>query len=190
MKRLLIRLRVNMKNIFYFLLEPRYFAIALLLFYAFMSVLQWLFQLDLLIDVFRNPALDVADKIDFMLDAFKAIFTSGLDIVPVMFTIIATSMAISVTFMIIQSKHSSAKKRGSSSIIMGVFGSGCVACGGSVISPVVSLFVSGTSVAASNTIQTLGDIVLVIAAVLSVRALMSTAEEYARVVGTHEVPRK
>lgn len=172
------------------MLEPKCFAIALLLFYVFMNLLQWLFQLDLLIEVFQNPALSTADKIDFMLDSFRAIFTTGLDVVPVMFVIIAGSMAISVTMTIIQSRQASASKRGSSSIAMGLVGSGCVACGGSVISPIVSLFVSGSSVSAANALQAFGDVILVIGAILSLRALMSTVEEYVRVVGTHEVSAK
>jgi len=151
--------------------------IFLLLFILIAMVLQWLFQYEQLWLIITNEGLNFGEKIQQIFRAFVNLFVLIDDLTPIAILSISflQSMALS---MLISSRYLKETNKSSSIVSSGMalFGSGCVACGGSVLSPLLSAIASNLSVA---TVNVLGDIVLLVAIVLSYRALSKVALQYA-----------
>ena len=147
------------------------------LFIAFVVVLQWFFQPSVFWSIITNPALSLADKLDVIIDGFFAVFQLIDDFTPISFITIAALQSVSIVMWFeLRRIARHQNKQQLASIGLGLIGSGCVACGGSVLSPLLSWVASGVSVRAAEAV---GDIVLFAAIIISFRAWLSIGVKYA-----------
>lgn len=167
----------NFKSIFLasqrLLADSRNVVIFMLSFFFIILLLQWLFDYKSFWQIISNSALSFLGKVELVVDGFFAIFKYGNDITPISFILIGLFQALSIT-MLLNIKGVS-KKKGAASLTAALIGSGCVACGGSVLTPLLSAIATGVSVAFA---QRVGDIVLLVAIVLSYRALSRVVAQY------------
>ena len=135
------------------------------LFVAILFLLQWLFNIDQLLDIVLgdNP-LSVSERLDFLVDGFFNIFRFADDFTPIAMILIALLQAITLTLLI--SYRSLKKLRGKQGASLGLsfLGIGCVACGGSVLTPILGLVATNVSVSFAESVSS---ILLAIALVLS-----------------------
>ena len=99
---------------------------------------------------------------------------------PISIILIATFQASAIVlFFIVRRSRKKAVKQQIGSLAVGLIGSGCVACGGSILTPLLGAVASNVSVALAERIS---DILLLIAVLLSYRALSQISLVYAREV--------
>ncbi len=134
------------------------------LFVAILFALQWLFNIDQLLEVvFGDNPLSTADRVDFLLDGFVNIFRFADDIVPVSMILIALLQAITITlFMVLKEKKASRAQGLSIGLSLGAVG--CVACGGSILTPLLGFVATNVSVGFAESVST---VLLLVALVLS-----------------------
>lgn len=146
------------------------------LFIGIITVLQWLFNIEQLIYIlFEQANFSLLDKLQFMLSGFAQIFLQWNNIVPISIILIALFQALTISLLIqdkVHLKHYTAK-----GLLVGLVGAGCVACGGSVLVPLVTFLVGAVSIV---WLQTIGNILLVLAVVLSYQALSHVGVMYAK----------
>lgn len=152
----------------------------LVLFVLTLFTLQWLFNIDQLLEiVFGDNPLSVADRLDFLVDGFVNIFRYVNDFVPVAMILISLMQA--ATFTLLLRYRSMKKLQGKQGVSIGLsfLGVGCVACGGSVLTPVLGVVATNVSVSLAESIST---ILLVIALVLSYLSMNQIAFLVAKAV--------
>lgn len=137
--------------------------------------LQWLFQPQLFWSIASNAALSLPDKIRAFSDGFVAVFRYVDDFTPIAFIIIGFFQAVTIG-MIFSLRRG--KARNTSSLAAALIGSGCVACGGSILSPVLGIFFSSISVTVT---QFIGDAILALAILLTLRSWVLISAKYAKV---------
>ncbi len=160
-------------HVFYF---PRNVFRFAAIFFLFVVMLQWFFQPSVFWDIITNSALSLADKLDVIIDGFFAVFQLIDDFTPISFILIALLQSLSIIMWLeLRTIAKNQNKQQLVSIGLGLVGSGCVACGGSILSPLLGAVASSVSVGAA---QAVGDVVLFLAIVISFRAWIKTGLEY------------
>lgn len=138
-------------------------------FVTILFVLQWLFNIDQLLEVvFGDNALSFSDRAEFLVDGFINIFRYADDIVPISMILIALMQAVAVTLLISFRSIKKLQAQQGQAVGFAVFGVGCVACGGSILTPILGLVATNVSVGLAESIS---NILLVIALVLSYVAM-------------------
>lgn len=140
------------------------------LFFLALVVLQWIFEFDQLYEVVvvNTAGLSLAEKIDFMLEAVWSLFRYADDVTPIAIILIAFFQAAIGTIWI-RFRSVKKSKRAAAAMGIGVFGAGCVACSSSLLSVALSNAGATLSVAL---VQAIGDILLIIAVMLSFKAFV------------------
>ena len=166
------------------LFSPSLF-VAMVWFAVILFTLQWLFSYEQLSFVLTGDnGLDFWGKVDFLFDGFLNIFRFIDDFVPITLIIIALLQSTAIAMLLRLRKISqqkTTKKAVRDSIgplSIGLIGSGCVACGGSILSPLLGAIASNVSVTVARGV---GDILLLLAVILSYRALTKIAFVMAKV---------
>jgi len=149
----------------------------LLLVPFFIAILQWLLN----VSAFRyiltgDIGLSLFERLDVFVDGVGRVFTNINDWTPISFLLIAVFQA-SAIILLLELKRQKKLERNKSikqagSMGLSIIGAGCVACGGSLIAPILSLLATNVSISLA---QSLGDILLLMAAVLSFWALRNIA---------------
>ncbi len=143
------------------------------LFAIFLFVLQWLFNIDQLVEiVFGDNPLSIGERIDFLADGFVNIFRFADDFVPISMILIALVQAITLTLLISFRSLKRLKSSQGASLGLGFLGIGCVACGGSILTPILGLVATNVSVSLAESIST---ILLGVALVLSYASMNKVA---------------
>lgn len=113
-------------------------------------VLQWLFALPLLTEVISQSGF--ANVFRFMVDGFiEFLRLSTGDYIPVALILVSLLQGTTVAVVRALSKRTVNKPSLYKTAALALFGSGCVACGGSVIAPFLSSF--STAAAASVSVR-------------------------------------
>lgn len=150
------------------------------LFILLIITLQWLFQPQTFWDIITSSALTFSDKLDVIIDGFFAVFQLIDDFTPISFIAIAAFQAIAVV-MWLRLRHLTRSKQAKKQAValgLGLLGSGCVACSGSVLSPLLTALATNLSISAA---QAIGDFVLLFAIGFSIRAWLAVGLQYAKV---------
>lgn len=179
-------LRVDIKFIAHVvyrnIILSNYLVLEIALFVATLFVLQWLFNLSQFARIITSDALSFWDKIDVFVGAFFDMFNYINDLTPISMITIALFQSLAFTLLVIQKNtdtNSGSQQNislATGSLGAGMIGVGCVACGGSLLTPILGLFVANVSVSVASAI---GDILLVIAVVLSYYSLSKIAYAFA-----------
>ena len=140
---------------------------------AVVAVLQWLFNIRLLWDVlFSDNGLSFFNKLDVLFESVWAVFTGLTDWTPIAFVLIAVLQATAITlFITLRRKAQLSRKvtaRQAASMGVAIVGAGCVACGGSLVTPLLGLLATNVSLALAESVS---DLLLLVAVGLSVYAL-------------------
>lgn len=148
-------------------------------------VLQWLFNIEGLLFIIRYTSQSIGEVIEFLSQGFLNIFRYPDDLTPISFILIAGLQATAVILVIrLKASAKPQLRKQTAALGVGLIGAGCVACGGSVLTPVLGAL---STTFAAGVVNALSDILLIIAVILSYRVAVQAAQVYAAaVVGSHE----
>lgn len=146
------------------------------------GLLQWLLNIEELQFFLFGGQISFIEGLDIIVDGIFSVFTLPTDFTPIAFIIISVLQASAITLLF---RLRSARKAGrraakqAGSLGVAVIGAGCVACGGSLVTPLLSLVAVNISVGFASVI---GDILLMLAIVMSYLALKQVTEhEYFKI---------
>lgn len=162
----LAKTKVSAKATLHVLKQPRYVWRALLYSAGILFILQWLFAFSQVTAVLDQDPLGLPR---YLIDGYVNFLILIDGFIPISLLIIAILQGTALSMLKFvrdnESKHKGQRWR---SMTLALFGSGCVACGGSIIAPLFSSFSAGASSYLSTTIS---QIVLTIAILLALRSL-------------------
>lgn len=151
------RYKLSMKNILWLVSQWRYILLAVIAALLFFELIYWLFNASTLWIIMSSPNVSIIEKIQVLLSPFESIGQASGTTLLTMMIGLAILQGISIaalTYVIRRQKKIDDRLIGGSSFItlLAVIGLGCPACGTSLITPIVALFVSGSAVAVSEQI--------------------------------------
>jgi hypothetical protein len=135
----------------------RYAVLATLVAILFFEFIFWMFNMPVLTIILTSGNLSIIDKLNVLASPIKSINSISGTFVVVMMLILAVVQGISIaelTYTIRHQKKIDSKLIGGSSLVglLAIIGLGCPACGTSLLTPIVALFVSSSAVAVSEKI--------------------------------------
>jgi len=154
--------------------QTRWRYLWLLLVPLIIAILQWLLNVsDFRYILTGDSGLSLFERLDVFVDGVGRVFTNLNDWTPIAFLLIALMQATAIILLIILKKQARLDKKTSTkqvgSLGVALIGAGCVACGGSLMAPLLSLVATNVSIGVA---QSVGDILLLVATALSLYALV------------------
>lgn len=152
-----VKLRLSTKTVGWLLSQWRYSALALVIALVFFELMYWLFNLSFLGTILASGNVTLVEKLNVLASPVQSIASvSGIQTLLLMLLLsIVQGISIAMlTYVVRHQKKLDAELLGGSSIVglLAIIGIGCPACGTSLLTPIVALFVSGSAVAVSEKI--------------------------------------
>lgn len=162
MKRLnglvLLKLRLSYKAVAKLLWRrPIYGLLSLAIAFAAWSVLLWLFNVNLLFYLLGNSSISWADKISTISSVYSSSFSFSSDLSSTTLLVsLLLGINIAALVWVIRRRGSSGVNKSSSygAFVAAAIGSGCAACGTSLVTPLLSALGATSTVALSSFIGT------------------------------------
>jgi len=151
------KLKLSYKNLAGVFANYKYIVSALIIAVAFFEFVYWAFNLGFLVKLISSPTLSFIEKLSLILGPFTYVRNqNGLFIFSIMI-LLAVIQGLLVSALIYAVRnHPKANEKiiGESALIslVAIIGLGCPACGTSLLTPLLALFISGSTVSLSHTI--------------------------------------
>lgn len=151
--------------------KPTYVLLALLATSIMMGIILWSLNYDLILYIFFESPLDFFGKIEFFLYGYQNLFTS-LDSV-LSLSIIAFSVLFGINSALLvyviknHGFNNIPKKSSTSAFIVAILGGGCIACGTSLLAPLLISF----GVVSTAVLRDLGSILNIIGSLLMIYSI-------------------
>lgn len=153
----LVKLRLSLRSIAWLLRQPKYAALAVIVSLFFFEFVYWMFNLSTLSTLMVSPALSVFDKAALLASPFLSLSAQNGPAIFTMMIILSVLQGVSVaalTYVIRRQPKVDNKIVGGSTLagLLAVIGLGCPACGTSLVTPIVALFVTGSAVSIAEAV--------------------------------------
>ena len=149
-------------------------AIFTLAFFVVLFLLQWVFNYELFWEIMveNNAMLPFSERLDLVLDAIANVFRYANDLTPISLLLISFFQASILTIWWRVRLITRANRLRMGALGVGILGSGCVACGSSLLPLLLETIGATLSV---GLVQRIGDSLLILAVILSYRAALKLA---------------
>ncbi len=154
----LIKLRLSAKNLGWLLSRWQYSVLASIVALLFFELMYWLFNLSVLGIILGSGNVTLAEKVAVLASPFHAIAAASGTSMLILMLLVSLVQGISIAALAYVFRHQKTidpSLVGGSSVVglLAVLGLGCPACGTSLLTPIVAIFVSGSAVAVSERIM-------------------------------------
>ncbi|HSH56214.1 MAG TPA: hypothetical protein VK983_05330 [Candidatus Limnocylindrales bacterium] len=164
---------------------PIYAATAIVAAVISLGLLVWLFTFDTLLYVLTLPDYPMGDKLNFLISPYansiSYFFSDPVVAARLVFSILA---GINIALYLFIRKHEASVtgRKGLSGFLIALIGSGCVACGTSILSPLLVGVGAGASAVIGAAVSTFGYVIGILLMLYSINGLSKRAEfELARI---------
>ena len=153
-----IKLKLSAKTVGWVLSRWRYALLAIVTAFLFFELIYWMFNLGVLFTILGSGGVSITEKINVLLSPLGSVATSSGVYVASLMVILSLLQGINIAVLAFtmryQQKTDPSLLGGSTFVgLLALIGLGCPACGTSLITPVVALFVSTSAVAVSEKIM-------------------------------------
>lgn len=175
------QIRISLKTFGRAFWHEYYPALFMVIFFSVLFVLQWLFEYEQFyhIVIVNEAGLSLLQIVDVLLDSLVSLFKYPDDLTPVSLILIAFFQSAIMLIWIRSKRAEKAHKASLGALGIGLLGAGCVACAGSLLGVLLTAFGAVLSVAL---VQTIGDVLLIMAVVLSTKAFVDIGVKTARYI--------
>ncbi len=168
-----IKARLSLKTVMWIMSKWRYAIAALLISIFFFELIYWVFNLNIFWSVISSTKISLFDKLSFMASPLESVVQLSGYASAITMMLLSITQGISIAILIFIIRHQKkvdSEMVGRSSLIgiLAIIGLGCPACGTSLLTPIIAIFVSGSAVTVSEQITI---ITLPIALLISIYGL-------------------
>lgn len=139
---IILQLKITASSVLHVLKHPSYIALSLISTIMMGGLIIWSLNLELLRYIFFESPLTLWEKIDFYFAGYRGLFStldSMLSLGIIVFTVLfGINLALMVFVIKRQGLKAVPKKSGGGAFIFAVLGGGCVACGTSLLAPLLA----------------------------------------------------
>ena len=155
-KILKLKLKVSLKSLIWFFKSYKRILYALIIAVIFLQILYFSFNWSLLNVVITSPNLSPLEKFNFLISTFNSVLQSNglFQFILIIFVSLIQGLSILTIIYIIKNQKNNIKYTSNNIFIsfLVLIGLGCPSCGTSILSPILSIFISGSTVGLSETI--------------------------------------
>lgn len=167
---------IALKKTLRILARPKYLMVAVVAAVVFLGMLLWLFSIDTLLYVFTLPDYPAAEKVSFFLSPFINsliyFFRDPVTAGRVLFSVIAgIFLAVYVYAHRCQPAGLEHSGKGSGGFMTALIGSGCIAGGTSLLSPILIGAGVGATAVIGAAVGTIGYIIAVVLMIVAIKGL-------------------
>lgn len=138
----LLKVKVNLKAAGKVLSRPAYLLLAVVGMIVASGLILWSLNLDLLGYIWFDAPLSFVEKIDFFFSVYRDIYTTHNGIEGTGIVLFSVLFGVNLALIVFVLKHrgvsSVPKKSGAGGLVFAVIGGGCVACGTSILAPILA----------------------------------------------------
>lgn len=184
MKFILIKIKLSLRSVGAVISRPLYAAYAFIFAFMFMQLILWGINFSVAQYVIRTANITIISKIDFFASATRDVFinifvSSNALLIAVS---VLQGIVIATLLYVIKYNRSVDKKVIGSSVFataLATIGLGCVACGTSLLVPIVAIFASSSAAVITKSLTTP---VLVLSILISIFSLYKTGLQASTVI--------
>lgn len=152
------KLKLSAKTLAWLLLQWRYLLLAFVVALLFFELMYWLFNLSVFGIIMTSGNVSISEKISVFFSPFDSVAQASGGYIFALMLLVSLVQGVSIaalTYILRNQKKVDPNLVGGSSIVglLAVLGLGCPACGTSLLTPIVAVFVSGSAVAVSEKIM-------------------------------------
>lgn len=174
-----LRIKSSLRGAKTALLHPAYLAVAALTSFLISSLIIWSLNLDLVKFILFDAPLSLFEKFRFFWDSLMSIYTTYSSPHATIIVVFSVLFGINIALMTYVIRHASLrnipKKSGGGGLFLAILGGGCIACGTSILAPVLAT-IGATSSAFVNDLSlylNLGGSVLVLYSIYSLGGVIN-----------------
>ncbi len=155
---LITKVKLSFNTVGWVLAKWRYALLALVTAFLFFELIYWMFNLGILFTILGSGGVSVIEKINVLLSPIQSITSTNGIFVALLMVILSILQGVNIAVLAFTMRHQQKVDPtllGGSTLVglLALIGLGCPACGTSLITPVVALFVSTSAVAISEKIM-------------------------------------
>lgn len=189
-KLVLLKIRIAIQSVAWLMSKPNYLLLAAALSLVFFEFVYWMFNLSTFWALMSSTKLGLSDKLDVLMSPFSSLQAQNGELTFAMMILLSIIQGIalaSLTYVVRNQPKVDAKLLGGSATVgfLAVVGLGCPACGTSLVTPLVTLFVSGSAASVSETIT---QIALPVAVLVGGYGLYAVGKQVANTRAVQPVP--
>jgi len=158
-----LRLRIASRGVFWVLKSPLYLLLSITVASITLGIILWSLNLDLLRYILFEAPLGLFDKFDFVIEIYGGIATNYENFqsfIMVIFSVLfGINMAVLVYVVRAGQRDAVKSKSSVGGLTAAIIGGGCIACGTSIITPIVASFGATATVGLNNAIGTFVNII-------------------------------
>ncbi|PJE65192.1 hypothetical protein COU91_03080 [Candidatus Saccharibacteria bacterium CG10_big_fil_rev_8_21_14_0_10_47_8] len=140
----LLKLKISLRSALKVFRRPAYIVLALLTTLVASGSILWSLNLDLLRYIIFEAPISALAKVDFFFDIYKGVYTDFSSAQSTLVVIFSVLFGINLALLVFVLKHRGfkaiPKKSGAGGFALAIIGGGCIACGTSLIAPLLATF--------------------------------------------------
>jgi len=153
-----VKLKLSVKTLLWLLAQWRYSLLACIVAVLFFELMYWLFNLSVLGIILGSGNVSFTEKVSVLLSPFHSVAAASGVFLFILMVLVSLTQGIAIASLAYIFRHQRAIDPGliggSSAVsLLALLGLGCPACGTSLLTPIVAIFVSGSAVAVSERIM-------------------------------------
>jgi hypothetical protein len=121
--------------------QPTYILLAILAFIVMMGIILWSLNYDLIFYIFFQSPLDLFGKIEFFFYGYQNLFSTLDSLLSFSIVLFSILFGLNISLLIYVIKNHGfkniPKKSGGSAFFVAILGGGCIACGTSLLAPIL-----------------------------------------------------
>lgn len=162
------------RSIWHIIKRPQYTVLFLGSTLLVSMVLVWFFNLELILHIVDNSVLEIDGKITFFFHTVGMIYADVLtSLRSFLFVLVSIVFGLNITVLAFLKRYHRTQSTPKSGFVVALVGSGCVACGGSILAPILVFMGATASVALSHFINITAFVLAAVLAFYSLYTLIS-----------------
>jgi hypothetical protein len=141
---LLLKTRLSLQTATKVLMRPAYFLLAILGTLLASGSILWSLNLDLARYIWLEAPISLPTKLGFFFDVYKSIYTTYSSVQGTTIVVFSILFGINLSLLVFVLKHRGfqaiPKKSGIGGFAVAIVGGGCIACGTSLLAPLLATF--------------------------------------------------
>ncbi len=152
-----LKVKLSAKIVWWVLRQWRYTLLAIVVAFLFFELIYWLFNFNTFTIVVGSGNLNLVEKTRFIFDSLFSLGSTNGTYTATLMLLVSTLQGINIAVLTYTIRHQQKLDTailggGSFVSLLAIIGLGCPSCGTSLATPIVAIFVSGSTVAISESI--------------------------------------
>lgn len=137
-----VRISFALKALGHVFIRPKYLLLSIFSSILMIGFILWSLNLDLLVYIIFNAPISILDKVEFFIYGYQSLFTTLDSVLSLGIIVFGILFGINLSLIVYVIRNigykNIPKKSGGGAFIFAILGGGCIACGTSILAPLLA----------------------------------------------------